>query len=220
MTGIKMTNDNVKSTVRNTNRPNGTVKNTNGKSNNHRNGRYKNSNGHKHSNQYKAHTNSHKSSGLESNGNHKPLREGFFEKFALKLTKFSGSTPAFIGAFSIVIAWAIAGPIFGFTETWQLIINTCTTIVTFLMVFLIQRAQNKESLSVQLKLNEIIASINGASNRLIDIEDMSEHELEALKRHYIKLAKLFKEEESIKESHSIEEAEKRHKTKVKRRRTS
>lgn len=187
-------------------------KNTNGVSSKHHNGR-----AHTKSQSSTAKKDSNEFADMEDkNGKHKPISEGFFEKFALKLTKFSGSTPAFILSFSIVIAWAAAGPIFGFTETWQLIINTCTTIVTFLMVFLIQRAQNKDSLAIQLKLNELIASMNGASNRLVDIEDISEHELEALKTHYIKLAKLFKQEESIKESHSVEEAEKRHKFKIKK----
>jgi low affinity Fe/Cu permease len=137
--------------------------------------------------------------------------ESIFEKIAVFLAKFTGSTTAFIIAFGIVIVWAIAGPVFGYSETWQLIINTGTTIITFLMVFLIQRLQNKDSLAIQLKLNELIASTEGASNRLVDVEDISEEELEVLKKHYRKLARLFEQEKNIKESHSIEEAEKRHK---------
>ncbi len=145
----------------------------------------------------------------------KPGRiEKFFEKTALTLTKFSGSTSAFVISLLAVIIWASLGPLFDFSEPWQLVINTGTTIITFLMVFLIQRMQNKDSLAIQLKLNEIIASINGASNRLIDVEDISEQELETLKKHYQKLAVLFGKEKNIKESHSIEEAEKRHKRKV------
>ena len=139
---------------------------------------------------------------------------GIFEKFAIVLTRFTGGTTAFIIAFSLIVIWAVTGPFFDFSETWQLIINTGTTILTFLMVFLIQRAQNKDSLALQLKLNELIASINGASNMLVDIEDLSEHELEVLKSHYQKLAKLFEEEKNILQSHSIEEAEKRHKNKI------
>ncbi len=140
--------------------------------------------------------------------------EYFFEQLAIKLSRFSGSTTAFIIALSTVVLWAASGKFFDFSEVWQLVINTGTTIVTFLMVFLIQRAQNKDSLSIQLKLNEIIASIDGASNRLVDIEDISERDLITLKRHYHKLAQLFEEESNIKVSHSIEEAESRHKRKV------
>lgn len=140
----------------------------------------------------------------------------FFERFALLLTKFSGSTPAFVISFLIVAVWAACGPVFGFSEMWQMFINTGTTIITFLMVFLIQRGQNKDSLAIQLKLNEIIASINGASNRLVDIESISEKDLETIKEHYQKLALLYEKEKDIKVSHSIEEAELRHKRKVSR----
>jgi len=139
---------------------------------------------------------------------------GFFEKLALRLTRFSGTTTAFVLALLTIVLWASSGKFFGFSEVWQLVINTGTTIVTFLMVFLIQRAQNKDSLSIQLKLNEIIASINGASNRLVDIEDISEKELITLKKHYQKLSELFEKEKNITVSHSIEEAETRHKRKV------
>ena len=139
---------------------------------------------------------------------------GFFEKLALRLTRFSGTTTAFVLALLSIVLWAASGKFFGFSEVWQLVINTGTTIVTFLMVFLIQRAQNKDSLSIQLKLNEIIASINGASNRLVDIEDISERELITLKKHYQKLSELFEKENNITVSHSIEEAETRHKRKV------
>jgi len=139
-----------------------------------------------------------------------------FEKIAIALTKFSGGTTAFILALAIVIIWGITGPLFNFSETWQLVINTGTTIITFLMVFLIQRTQNKDSLAIQLKLNEIIASIYGASNKLVDIEDLSEKELETLKQHYVTLAKLFEKEKNILQSHTVEEAEKRHKFKIKK----
>lgn len=138
-----------------------------------------------------------------------------FERIAIELTKFSGGTPAFIIALLIIIVWASTGPVFNYSETWQMIINTTTTIVTFLMVFLIQRGQNKDTLAVQLKLNEIIASIQGASNRIIDIEDLSERDLKILKSHYMKLSKLYEKEVDIKQSHSIEEAEKRHSKKIK-----
>lgn len=102
------------------------------------------------------------------------------------------------------MVWAVTGPVFHYSDTWQLVINTGTTIVTFLMVFLIQRAQNKESLAVQLKLDEIVASHEGASNRLIDIEDLSEEEVENLRKHYRELGKLLEGEDDRK-SHSIDE---------------
>ncbi len=141
-------------------------------------------------------------------------KKDFFEKVAILLTKFSGGTTAFIIAISIVIVWCASGPIFNFSETWQLVINTGTTIITFLMVFLIQRAQNKDSLAIQLKLNEIIASTNGASNRLIDVEDMSEKDLKVIKAYYEQLVKLCEKDSDLKQSHSIEEAESRHTKKL------
>ena len=140
----------------------------------------------------------------------------FFEILALRLTQFSGSTSAFIISFSLIFIWALTGPLFNFSDVWQLVINTGTTIITFLMVFLIQRAQNKDSLAIHMKLNEIIASINGASNMLVDIEEISEDDLKTIKSHYQKLAKLYEAEKNIKQSHSIAEAEKRHKRKVTR----
>lgn len=141
-------------------------------------------------------------------------KKDVFERLSLLLTRFSGSTSAFVLSLSIVAGWAISGPLFNFSEAWQLVINTGTTIITFLMVFLIQRTQNKDSMAIQLKLNELIASSAGASNRMVDIEDISEAELEILKKHFSKLARLFDSEQNLKESHSIEEAEKRHQRKV------
>ena len=105
----------------------------------------------------------------------------------------------------------LTGPFFQFSDTWQLVINTGTTIVTFLMVFLIQRAQNKDSLAIQLKLNELVAAMQGASNRLIDVEDLSEDELTTLHRYYGRLAELAKHEADLLKSHSVEEAEEHHK---------
>src|SRR5438132_1295819 len=100
------------------------------------------------------------------------------ERFASKVTRAAGSTPSFLLACLAILLWIVTGPIFHFSDTWQLVINTSTTIITFIMVFLIQRSQNKESLAVQLKLNELIAAMKGASNRLIDVESMSEQDLE------------------------------------------
>lgn len=133
-----------------------------------------------------------------------------FEKFAAAACKATGSTYAFVGAFSIVLIWAISGPFFDFSETWQLVINTGTTIITFLMVFLIQKAQNKDSLAIQLKLNELVASNEFSSNRLVDIESMTEAEMEVVRKYYHKLSALTKNEETLQTSHSIEEAQKQH----------
>ena len=109
--------------------------------------------------------------------------------------------------------WALLGPLFRFSDTWQLVINTGTTIITFLMVFLIQRSQNKDSLAIHLKLNEIVAAVQGASNRLVDVESLSEKELETLHRHYGELAKLARSAADVTESHSVEEARARHSAK-------
>ena len=130
--------------------------------------------------------------------------------FASWASAKTGSTPAFLIALGIVIVWGVTGPIFKFSDTWQLVINTGTTIVTFLMVFLIQRAQNKDALAVQLKLNELVAAIEGASNRLISVEDLSEDDLEVLHKHYRELATMATQESKITESHSVDEAKERH----------
>lgn len=134
--------------------------------------------------------------------------QSIFESFANKATAFTGSSPAFIGAALIVIIWAISGPFFKFSETWQLVINTGTTIITFLMVFLIQKAQNKDSKAIQIKLNELIASNEKASNRIVDIEDLTEKELDQLHRYYEMLSDYAEQEEDIHESHSIDAARK------------
>lgn len=139
----------------------------------------------------------------------------FFEKFSAKVTRATGSPAAFIIACATIIIWAVSGPIFGYSDTWQLVINTGTTIVTFLMVFVIQRSQNKDTVAIQLKLNELIAANELASNRLIDIEDLSEEELETLKKFYIKLAELSQKENNLQRTHSIEEAAELHDEKKK-----
>jgi len=134
----------------------------------------------------------------------------FLERFSMRATEWAGSSLAFGVACSVIVVWLVTGPLFGFSDTWQLVINTGTTVVTFLMVFLIQRAQNKESKIVQLKLSEIVAALEGASNRLIDVEGLSEQELEVLRRHYQALAKLAAADSSLLTSHSIDEAQSRH----------
>jgi low affinity Fe/Cu permease len=137
-----------------------------------------------------------------------------FERFASAATRFSGSVPAFALALGTILVWGITGPLFHFSDTWQLVINTGTTIVTFLMVFLIQQTQNKDGLAIQLKLNELVAALEGASNRLISVEDLTGEELKVLHSHYQLLAQRAKELADTKESHSIEEAERRHELKA------
>lgn len=147
----------------------------------------------------------------------KKKQNSAFEKFASHVSKAAGSTTAFLSAFLIVIVWAVCGPIFDYSETWQLVINTGTTIITFLMVFLIQKAQNKDSLAIQLKLNELVASNKYSSNSLVDIESMTEDEMIIIQKYYHKLSELAKQEVSIKTSHSIDEAQDQHERKDKNR---
>jgi len=135
------------------------------------------------------------------------------ERFSHRATVWAGSSWAFIIALTVIIVWGITGPIFKFSDTWQLVINTGTTIVTFLIVFLIQRAQNKDALAIHLKLNEIVAALEGASNRLIDVEDLTEEEVTVLHTYYQKLATMAKRDSKLTVSHSIEEAEQQHELK-------
>lgn len=141
-------------------------------------------------------------------------KTGLFEKFANIATTFTGSSPAFIAAVLIVLLWAVSGPLFNYSQTWQLVINTGTTIITFLMVFLIQKSQNKDSKAIQLKLNELIAANTLASNRMVDIEELSEAELDQLRKFYAKLAVLAKQESDIHCSHSIDAAQELHEKKT------
>lgn len=140
------------------------------------------------------------------------------ERFSVKATKATGTSGAFVIALAVLIIWGISGPLFQFSDAWQLVINTGTTIVTFLMVFLIQRTQNKDAQAIHLKLNEIVSAIEGASNRLVDVEDLTEDEIEVLHKHYQKLVAMEKNDAKLTETHSIEEAELRHQTKQGRRR--
>lgn len=133
-----------------------------------------------------------------------------FEKAAVNITRATGSSTAFLISITVITTWALTGPIFNFSDTWQLVINTGTTIITFLMVFVIQQSQNKDSLAIQLKLNELIAAEKRASNRLIDVEDLSQEELDILKRFYIRLSELAEKEKDLFSSHSIDEATGQH----------
>ena len=136
-----------------------------------------------------------------------------FEKYAAAATRFTGTVTAFTIAVGIIVVWAATGPIFHYSDTWQLVINTGTTIVTFLMVFLIQQTQNKDGRAIQLKLNELVAVMQGASNRLINVESLTAEELEVIQEHYARLAKMAGEAADIGASHSVEEADRRHRDK-------
>ena len=116
----------------------------------------------------------------------------WFERFASKATKATGSSVTFVAACLLIIGWILTGPFFNYSDVWQLFINTSTTIVTFLMVFLIQKTQNKDSISIQIKLNELVAANANASNRIISVEDLSEQELIRLNEYYTRLAELTK----------------------------
>ena len=144
-------------------------------------------------------------------------KKSFFEKFSEWATRATGSSVAFLSAVTIVVVWAVTGPLFNFSEKWQLVINTGTTIITFLMVFLIQKTQNKDSKAIHLKLNELIASNAGCSNRMVDLEDLTEAELDQLHKFYAKLAELAKKDNDIHQSHSIDAAEESSKIKSKHR---
>ncbi len=111
-----------------------------------------------------------------------------FRKFAHAVSEKVGSVGAFIIAVTVVLAWVVTGPIFGFSDTWQLVINTATTIVTFLMVFLIQNTQNRDNLALQAKLDELIVATRGADNKLILAEDLTDEQFSRLKSHFEKVA--------------------------------
>jgi low affinity Fe/Cu permease len=129
-----------------------------------------------------------------------------FDNLSTTVTKVTGSSYAFDVAVILVVVWACGGPIFHFSDTWQLIVNTGTSIITFLMVFIIQQSQNKDTMALQLKLNELIAASSKASNRLIDVEDLTDDELKQLKKFYCDLSELAEKDNNLFASHPIEEA--------------
>ena len=132
------------------------------------------------------------------------MRE-LFNHLADRVTRAMGSPFALAASGAIIILWALTGPIFGFSDTWQLAINTGTTIVTFLMVFLIQQSQNKDSIALHMKLNELLATSRHASNRMIGIEDLDEQDLREVADFYVRLAARAKHGGAGKETHSIDE---------------
>lgn len=145
-------------------------------------------------------------SGLEAMGR----KSGVFDRIAGRATRATGSALTFLAAVAVILVWALLGPLFGFSETWQLVVNTATTIVTFLMVFLIQHSQNKDSIALHLKLNELIAALPAASNRMIAVEDLDEHELRLVACYYQRLAELARESGRLHHSHSLEAARRTH----------
>jgi low affinity Fe/Cu permease len=112
-----------------------------------------------------------------------------FRKLAYKTSEAVGSASAFLIAFAVVAVWAISGPLFGYSDTWQLVINTGTTIVTFLMVFLIQHTQNREAKILQLKIDELIRAVSAARTNLVGLEDLPDEEIERLEKEFQRLAK-------------------------------
>lgn len=129
-----------------------------------------------------------------------------FDNFSTNVTRITGSSYSFIIAAVFIVAWAFSGPLFHFSDTWQLVVNTVTSVITFLMVFIIQQSQNKDTMALQLKLNELIAANSKASNRLIDIEDLTDEELQRLKRFYNELGELAEKDKDLFATHTIEEA--------------
>jgi low affinity Fe/Cu permease len=121
-------------------------------------------------------------------------RRSFFDRFAKTVSRFAGHPIAFAGAALVIVVWVVVGPVFGFSDTWQLVINTATTIVTFLMVFLIQNTQNRDGAAIQLKLDELLRSTREAHNGLLDLEELSEGELEAFREKYVELAQAARDE--------------------------
>ncbi len=145
---------------------------------------------------------------------HHDHSRSLFDRFSGAVTRATGTSAAFMIAISVIVIWGLTGPIFKFSDTWQLVINTGTTIVTFLMVFVIQQSQNKDTLAVHLKLNELIACSQDANNRLVDVEDLSPEELKVLKAFYVKLARLAESDDDVHKSHSLDEADDLHEEKL------
>jgi low affinity Fe/Cu permease len=144
-------------------------------------------------------------------------RRSLFDRFAGHVTRLVGTPWAFIIALLAIVMWGMTGPLFHFSETWQMVVNTGTTIVTFLMVFLIQQSQNKDSLAVHIKLNELLAAHELASNRVIAVENLDEADLGTLHAFYCELSVLAQKEGGVKKSHSLDEAKTLHTRKIKSR---
>lgn len=132
------------------------------------------------------------------------------EHLTSSIIKATGTNIALVLAFGLVLLWAVAGPVFHYSEKWQSVIGTVSSIITILMVFLIQKSQNKDSLAIQLKLNELVAAHELASNRLVNVEGMTEEELKIIQKYYSKLSDFAKTQDSLTQSHSIDELHEEH----------
>jgi low affinity Fe/Cu permease len=132
------------------------------------------------------------------------------ESLALKIIAAAGSNMALVFSFGIVALWAVGGIFFNFSQKWASVIGTLSSVITILMVFLIQKTQNKDSLAIQLKLNELVAAHGSASNRLVNVEGMTEEELKVIQKYYMKLSDFAKKQDTLTESHSIDEKHKEH----------
>ncbi|HVF51557.1 MAG TPA: low affinity iron permease family protein [Pyrinomonadaceae bacterium] len=130
----------------------------------------------------------------------------FFRKFAHQTSHLAGTAWAFILAVLLIVVWALTGPMFGYSDTWQLVINTSTTVITFLMVFLIQNTQNRDAKAIHLKLDELIKATKGARNHMIDLENLSDEQLRQLEEEYKRICALGDEEEIPDEVHAGHEA--------------
>lgn len=133
-------------------------------------------------------------------------RRNWFGQLANAVTRAAGSSYAFLSAVALVLLWTAAGPLFQFSAAWQSAITSVTGLITFLMVFLIQQAQNRGTLAIQLKLNELISSNSAANNRLVDIEQLSPEELDVVKKFYVRLAARTETAVNVHASHSLDEA--------------
>lgn len=153
-------------------------------------------------------------------------RSSWFTRFAKRTSRTAGHPVVFCGAVILIVLWALSGPLFGFSDTWQLVINTSTTIVTFLMVFLIQNTQNRDSAAIQIKLDELIRSINGAHLALLDLEELEEEDLDRICNDYRELAQRARRELSqgrtdtdvreVGPEHRKQQSESRRKSKARR----
>ena len=135
------------------------------------------------------------------------------EHVTSNIIKATGTTAASLMAFVLVILWALTGSVFHYSEKWESTIGTVSSVITILMVFLIQKSQNKDSLAIQLKLNELVAAHELASNRLVNVEGMTEEELKVIQKYYSKLSDFAKSRESLTQSHSIDEVHQEHEIK-------
>jgi low affinity Fe/Cu permease len=132
------------------------------------------------------------------------------ESLSLKVIAGAGSNMALGFSFGIVVLWGVSGVFFSFSQKWASIIGMLSSVITILMVFLIQKTQNKDSLAIQLKLNELVAAHGSASNRLVNVEGMTEEELKVIQKYYTKLSDFAKKQDTLTESHSIDELHKEH----------